>query len=531
MKGSDVVSEFLDRIESQVVFGLSGANCEDVFQSIQQKGKSKIILTKTEYGASTMAIGHYLAHKKIGVVITTSGPGVLNTIPVLSEAFTSRIPMLLIAGAVPLALEGKGAFQDTSGKEGSLDLEKMLSACTCILKKIEDEKTLFEDLIIAYEKAMQDHRPAVVLLPRDIAQRQIEHISTYNQKTESKINENAMSEAIYFCESAASSQYHPLVVFGDDCLHLKNSESLLRLVESLDALVVVTPNAKGLVDHQSKRFAGLLGIMGHESARSAFIKAEHVLFIGHEFNALNNIGIEDHLPHKNKFVLSYRESGDLEIVVSRLSSFNFKEEKKNIREMAEGDPPAGFTMENIIAEIQNSLSKNYKDCNVFVDAGNTGAYVVHHFKCTGRGLFSISLGMGGMGNSVGAAIGAASLKSKRSAVFIGDGSFFIQGMEVHTALQYSIPVTFFILNNNAHGMCATRENLFLKGDTGLNRFKVSFFASGILKMFPGIPAREIHSIEELQECLSDFKNARGPVVISINIQNTENPPFLTFKGR
>lgn len=527
MKGADLVSEFLERVEAQVVFGVSGANCEDVFQSIQEKGKSKIILTKSEYGAATMAIGHYLSHKRAGIIVTTSGPGVLNTIPVLAEAFTSRIPLLLIAGSVALAQEGKGAFQDTSGKEGSLDLQKMLSACTCFHKKIEDEKKLFEDLYEAYEKAIKNRRPSVIVLPRDMAQKDVQIPPAFKHWDESiRVERDEINRAIYFCESAALSDLHPLVVLGDECQHLKNSQTLPALIENLDAMVALSPNAKGLFDHNSRRFTGLLGIMGHERARMALQQASHILFIGFDFNALNTIGVEESLSTKNKLILTYETSGDLDEVISKLSSYHFSERKRKLPEQQSFKAASGFSIDNIILEVQKMLPD---DCNIFVDAGNTGAYVVHHFKCSGQGLFYISLGMGGMGNSVGAAIGAVSHKSKRSVVFLGDGSFFIQGMEVHTALQYSIPVTFFIINNNAHGMCATRENLFLKGETGINRFKPSFFAAGILKMFPGIPAREIYSIEDLQECLSDFKSARGPVVISINISNTNNPPFLTFK--
>lgn len=527
MKGADLVSEFLERTGTAVVYGVSGANCEDIFESIHQKQKTKIILSKSEYGAATMAIGYYLAHKKIGVVLTTSGPGILNTIPVLAEAYTSKIPLLVIAGSVDESFEGRKSFQDTSGKNGSLELSPMLAACTRFHEKAGSAgENLFELLYKGMEQALLNLGPVVIEIPKNISQKEFVDSHAFVTR-ERVINQDVFNQAVYFCESvAADASNEPLIVLGDECMHL-SSASVSLLAENLDAQIVATPNAKGIVDNLSARYAGLLGIMGHESARAAFKKASHVLYLGFTEDMLSTIGIEADLPLKTNFHLSYEKCGDMDAVLKKLCSYSFTEKKKN-RSASKTLPVRGttFTMENILAEIQ---SKQNKDCNVFVDAGNTGAYVVHNYLCTGSGTFSISLGMGGMGNSIGAAIGAASLKTKRSLVFLGDGSFLIQGMEIHTALQYSFPVTFFIFNNNAHAMCATREKLFLKGESGINKFKSSFFAAGILKMFPGIPAREIYSMTDLEECLNDFKNARGPVVLSINISNTDNPPFLTFK--
>ncbi len=522
MTGAELISEFLAVMDLPSVFGVSGANCEDLFESIGRKAKSRIFLSKSEYGAATMALGQYLASLKTGVVVTTSGPGILNTIPVLAEAFTSKLPLLVLAGSVPLDAEGEGPFQDTSGKSDSIDLEAMLKQCTCFVRKITSEEMFADTLQTAYLKCLQDKRPAVVIVPKDMAQGEIFTRRDFVHPEKADSDETLLKDQLQnFCNEMSRGKTQPLIVLGDDCVHVKEKKNFLDFAERCDAQVIVTPNAKGCFDHQSKRFAGLIGIMGHESALKIFQAAAHVLFIGFHKSSLNLIGINEAFVEKKKFFLDADQS---QLLIAMKSPASKK---------IEGSTPAlpsnyrkGFYPETIVSVIQKTLSK---DANIFVDAGNTGAWVVHHFKCSGQGLFSISLGMGGMGNSIGAAIGAASLRQKRSVVFMGDGSFLLQGLEIHTALQYSLPVTVFIFNNNAHQMCSTRERLFLKAETNLNRFKPSFFANGILKMFPGLPAREIYSIEDLEECLSDFKSVRGPVVISLNCNETDNPPFLTFK--
>ena len=89
--------------------------------------------------------------------------------------------------------------------------------------------------------------------------------------------------------------------------------------------------------------------------------------------------------------------------------------------------------------------------------------------------------MGGMGYSFGAGIGMAFARamsarakserlSRRVIIIAGDGAFFMHGLELHTAIQYRLPVTLVLFNNNAHAMCVTREQLFYDDLYSYNRF-------------------------------------------------------------
>ena len=71
------------------------------------------------------------------------------------------------------------------------------------------------------------------------------------------------------------------------------------------------------------------------------------------------------------------------------------------------------------------------------------------------------MGMAGMGYAFGAAIGAACATGRRCVVLAGDGAFFMHGLEIHTAVEHALPITYIMLNNSAHGMCLVRERLLL----------------------------------------------------------------------
>ena len=180
--------------------------------------------------------------------------------------------------------------------------------------------------------------------------------------------------------------------------------------------------------------------------------------------------------------------------------------------------------------ILNTLNEFLEDdADIFVDAGNTGAQCVSALKPRGLGQFFISLGQGGMGNSYGAAIGCSTATKKRSYIFSGDGSFLINGLELHTAVENDLPLCVFIFNNNSHGMCKVREDLFLNGSSNMNKFKDSSYAKGLKTMFNSIESFEVNSTDSLRSGLAQLKHyPKKLFVFNININEIEIPPFKTF---
>jgi acetolactate synthase I/II/III large subunit len=166
--------------------------------------------------------------------------------------------------------------------------------------------------------------------------------------------------------------------------------------------------------------------------------------------------------------------------------------------------------------------------DVVVDAGNIGASAIHYLPVRRDGRFIVALGMGGMGYSFGAGVGVAFGRRRRTVVIAGDGSFLMHGMEIHTALQYRLPVTFLLFDNHAHAMCVTREKLFYDDLYSYNRFGPSRYGAGLAAMFPGLLSVDVDDIDLLPEVLSAVLEADGPSVVSIECSADEIPPFAAF---
>lgn len=110
----------------------------------------------------------------------------------------------------------------------------------------------------------------------------------------------------------------------------------------------------------------------------------------------------------------------------------------------------------------------------------------------------------------------------------GDGAFYMHGMEIHTAIQYGLPVTFVVLDNSAHAMCVTREQLFYGDRYSFNRFHKAHLGAGMAAMFPDLPSFSPATPAELATVLSYCLETPGPSFVSIDCDPDEIPPFIPF---
>src|SRR5277367_5568660 len=83
-----------------------------------------------------MADGYSRAGAGLGVVAATSGGGALNLVAGLGESLTSRVPVLALVGQAPAAMDALGSFQDTSGRNGSLNAEAVFSAVSLSCERV-----------------------------------------------------------------------------------------------------------------------------------------------------------------------------------------------------------------------------------------------------------------------------------------------------------------------------------------------------------------------------------------------------------
>jgi acetolactate synthase-1/2/3 large subunit len=172
--------------------------------------------------------------------------------------------------------------------------------------------------------------------------------------------------------------------------------------------------------------------------------------------------------------------------------------------------------------------------HILFDAGNCAAAAAHYLQIPNNVSTNIALGMGGMGYAIAGAIGTqlGQILPKRTMVFCGDGAFMMTGLEIHTAVDLQLPILWLVFNNNMHGMCITRQELYFSGRIEGNTYStvdISTIAKG-LGNSDQLWVASANNGEQLQAHLDDYHthHINKPGVLELKITREEMPPFMPF---
>ncbi|AGS73090.1 thiamine pyrophosphate-binding protein [Streptomyces collinus] len=540
------------------LFGVGGANIEDLYDAVHRGGAVRGVVAKHEFSAVTMADGYARSTGRVGVVAATSGGGAMNLVPGLAEAYASRVPVLALVGQPPTGQEGQGAFQDSSGRAGSFDAREVFAPVSRFCARVDDPDSLAELLPRALAAARAAPRgPAVLLLPKDVQQAPVRLPARTPAPAPAPEDSPAApldAAAVGAVSDALRGARRVLVIAGEEVAAADARVELGALAGHLGAWVAVTPDAKDVFDNRDPRFAGVAGVMGHANVADCLRRAEVCLLVGTRLPLLARGGLDRALattrvvslgpepPFLPATALGGNLRDALRAVTARLPSRprarpcppHAGPVPTALPERAvpagEGTVPAGrrtVPQARAVAAVEAALPE---DAHVFVDAGNTGAAAIHLLPAPRHGRFVVALGMGGMGYTFGAGIGAALATGRRTYVLAGDGAFFMHGMEVHTAVEYDAPVTFVILNNNAHAMCAMREEFLQGGGRADDLFAPADIAAGVAAAFPSLRATGAADAAQLRTALLRANAGSGPALVAVTCDPREIPPFLPFQS-
>jgi len=536
------------------IFGVDGANIEDLYDAAFFRDDITAVLAKHEFSAATMADGYSRSGARLGVVAATSGGGCLNTVPGLGEAFASRVPVLALIGQPPTTLDGRGSFQDTSGRNGALNAEALFSAVSVFCRRVLRP----EDIASALPEAIAAARtggPAVLLLPKDIQQSEIGLNGAGFDPAATQLGDpEAIARALRRADGPVT------IIAGEQVARDDARAELEQLRAMLRARIATVPDAKdvaGTPGMGSSSALGVTGVMGHPGVATAVAESAVCLLVGARLSVTSRAGLDDVLASVRVLSIgsaspyvacTHVHTDDLRGSLSLLTAALSGQGRPVGVRVPDAVPhtelrPPRFSGEGIrYRDAMTALDAALPDgTDVVVDAGNIGASAIHYLPARRDGRFIVALGMGGMGYSFGAGVGVAfgramSARAKsgdlrrRTVVIAGDGSFLMHGMEIHTALQYRLPITFLLFDNHAHAMCVTREQLFYDDLYSYNRFGPSRLGAGLATMFPGLASVDVDDIGRLPEALRTALDTDGPSVVSVECSADEIPPFANFLG-
>ena len=532
LSGSDIVVRCLIDQGCKVVFGYPGGQILNVYDSLYKyKDEIEHVLTAHEQGAAHAADGYARATGKVGVVISTSGPGATNLVTGIATAMLDSIPLVAICGNVPTTQIGSDSFQE-------IDITGITLPITKHNYFVGSVEELADTIREAFTLASSG-RPGPVLIdvPKDVQIAQCE----YENEGPALPDPKQAAKDIRIEQAAAciNNSERPYVYFGGGVLSGDAEKEVMELAEKIDAPIGCSMMGLSGVATDHPRFLGMQGMHGHYASSMAMHNADCIISLGVRFNdrvtgnkskfalkaKIVQIDIDGSELSKNVEAV-HAMRGDVKLTLQKLipllkkvkhEEWRQRIERFKAEEIEQRDARPGLTPKNILQAVNRHLDP---DTPVATDVGQHQMWAAQElfFKTPRR--FISSGGLGTMGFGMGAAIGAAYGSGKRPVLITGDGSFGMSLNELATAVSYGVPVVILLFNNGVLGMVRQWQTLFFDkhySNTILDR-KTDFTA--LAKAF-GADGERVETLDELNGALDRAFASGLPYVIDCAVDKDE----------
>lgn len=532
LTGADILIRTLIEQGCDTVFGYPGGQILNVYDSLYKyQNEIRHMLTAHEQGAAHAADGYARATGKVGVVMSTSGPGATNLVTGIATAYLDSIPLVAICGNVPTTQIGTDSFQE-------IDITGVTLPITKHNYFVGSVENLADTIREAFALA-QSGRPGPVLIdvPKDVQTA----VCDYEPQAPVQSEERHAAKDVRIKEAAAliNASKRPFIYFGGGLITSEAQEEMLALAEKIDAPIGCSLMGLSGIPTDHPRFLGMQGMHGHYASSMAMHDADLIISLGVRFNdrvtgnrekfakLAQIIHIDVDGSELSKTVNSACGlRGDVKLTLQKLIPLVNAEQKpdweKAVKALKETendylDIRPGLTPRNAIMTLNKHLGEN---TTVATDVGQHQMWAAQNVNFKKPRRFISSGGLGTMGFGLGAAIGAAVGTGERSVLVTGDGSFGMCLNELTTAVTYNVPVVILLMNNGVLGMVRQWQTLFFNkhySNTILDR-KTDFVA--LARAF-GADGEAVDTVAALDKAFEHAFSCDGPYVIDCRIDKDE----------
>lgn len=488
MKGADVVVKCLENEGVDTVFAYPGGSSIDLHNAFTRSKKIRVVLPRHEQGGGFMAQGYARATGKTGVCMVTSGPGAMNLLTTISDAFMDSIPMVAITGQVFQSLIGKNAFQETDVFGMTLPIVKH---SYMVLDPKDLPQIIKEAFLIARSGRPG---PVVIDIPKDVQQAMF----TPNFDVEpdlpgikpvKEISDSAVSKILSMIKSAK----RPVIYAGGGIISADASKELDAFSKIYNIPVATTLMGIGCVNPLEEKNLYWFGMHGTFVGNKSILESDLIIAVGARFDdritgvvskfapkaKIVHIDIDQAEHNKNvKIALGICAEAKAALKALIAAAKKDKSKKPDFSEWiakivawkkCHPYPFARRQRKNITS--QEAIETLYKvskgNVVITTGVGQHQMWTPQNFIFDKPRQLISSLGAGTMGFGLPSAIGAKVARPEANVVDIdGDGSFQMNIQEMATAVAENVPVKTMLLNNQFLGMVMQWEDMLYGGTRG-----------------------------------------------------------------
>lgn len=477
--GAEALVAQLEALGVEVVFGIPGVHNLAIFDALR-RSPIRTILVRHEQTAAYAADGYARATGRLGVCVTTTGPGAANTAAAMGEARASRSPVLQVSTQVESrVLEGRSGRWSLHESPHQREMMDAVSVWSGTVARTEAIPTM---VLSAATAAFSGRRGPVFLdVPHDFLDAPV------RWKPQAPLKDRLLPpepEALARAAEALRGAKRPVIWAGGGAVAADAGAVLAKVAEVLDAPVVTSYAGKGILppDHPL-----CVGFPPHQPEVADLISsAGAVLVVGSDLDGMSTQGWRMRFPRLrvsiNTVAEDARRNYASDVIVEADARAALEALLPLLSARAAGDvaarrapasrrPVAGDAAARVAAVrraagvalrahadfkapyrfVQRVAAAVPPDAVVLADMAVAGYWLAGYYQPPRARAFAYPVGWGTLGFALPAAVGAAA-SGCRALVVTGDAGLLYAPGELATLVQDKLPVTVLVVNDGGYGM-------------------------------------------------------------------------------
>ena len=545
MTGGEVVHEVLVRAGVTHVFGVVSVHNLPIYDAIERGGRITPVAMRHEQAAVHAADGYARATGRLGVAVTSTGPGAANGLPGLYEAGFASSPVLMITGQADTPNFGKGR-----GFVHEADNQAAMLAAVC--RRVETVR-LRQQIAPALMRVIEDiltgrPQPGSIEIPIDLqyAGREVTPAEQAPVAVPALVQPDAA--AVDAAAALLAGAVRPLIVAGGGVLRSGGAQrpagasaELRALAELLGAPVLLSANGRGGLADDHPLCLG--NLVYHPEIRALREQADVVLAVGTRLQvgseARNYAALSGKLIHLDadagvihrvnpaELALVADAAAGLAAVTAALADRGDRGDRPVARERQAWAERARTARATVQARLRDLIGPDHAAIMEEIRAGAPRATRLVRDSTVPAYLWgnqmlpileprtSMHPTAGAIGPGLPLAIGAAVATEHRTVLIVGDGGFMLHVGELAVAAQYRLPVTICLFNDRGYGVLRRIEETRFGGRTfGVDLATPDFPA---LARSMGVDAQAVAGVDQFRTAYRAAMQGDGPVLLDIDL--------------
>ena len=542
MTGGEVVHEVLVRAGVTHVFGVVSVHNLPIYDAIERGGRITPVAMRHEQAAVHAADGYARATGRLGVAVTSTGPGAANGLPGLYEAGFASSPVLMITGQADTPNFGKGR-----GFVHEADNQAAMLAAVC--RRVETVR-MRQQIAPALMRVIEDiltgrPQPGSIEIPIDLqyAGREVTPAEQAPVAVPSPVQPDAA--AVDAAAALLAGAVRPLIVAGGGVLRSGGAQrpagasaELRALAELLGAPVLLSANGRGGLADDHPLCLG--NLVYHPEIRALREQADVVLAVGTRLQvgseARNYAALSGKLIHldADAGVIHRVNPAELAVVADAAAGLAAltvaladRGDRPVARERQAWAERARTARATVQARLRDLIGPDHFAIMEEIRSGAPRATRLVRDSTVPAYLWgnqmlpileprtSMHPTAGAIGPGLPLAIGAAVATERRTVLIVGDGGFMLHVGELAVAAQYRLPVTICLFNDRGYGVLRRIEETRFGGRTfGVDLATPDFPA---LARSMGVDAQAVAGVDQFRTAYRAAMQGAGPVLLDIDL--------------